>query len=204
MTEDYSDELAQQLEKIHTTLETVSDLQKEIKNVGDELKDTGRLSKLKLETLAEMAATATASLNNLADATGFLNELTSGRTAQQLKHLLNEFQTSGLPSLPHVLESLKATSGVLDSQVQKQTTDLDALIERFTKFGQSPSEEDTTVERLYLVAPAALIGTIFGVTLLDLSLLKSATWTALTLILIVAGFPGRRVITELWNKIKSI
>jgi len=54
----------------------------------------------------------------------------------------------------------------------------------------------------YLVAPAALVGTVFGMVLLDLDLANSLAWTALTLLLLAAGFPGKNVITDLWSKIQ--
>lgn len=216
MTEDYSEELTQQLQLIRTTLESVSSLQQEIKNVGDELKNTGRLNESGLRQVGEMASTATAALNNLASAAGFLDELrkTSGPTVKQLTQSLHEFQqvltqsvqdlTSGVSSLPHVLKSLEATSDTLDSQVRKQTTDLFTLIESVTNFVKSSEEGSATVERLYLAAPGALIGTLFGMILLDVSLLQAVAWTTLTLSLVVAGFPGRRVITDTWTRLRSL
>ena len=54
----------------------------------------------------------------------------------------------------------------------------------------------------YLVAPAAVVGKVFGIVLLDLDLADSLAWTALTLLLVVAGLPGKKVITDLWSKIQ--
>ena len=214
MTNDFSQDLAGQLEQIRTTLESVSRLQQEIQSVGKELAAAGRLSESNLQQLGEVSSTATTALNNLASASGFLNELqrTSGPTVKQLTQSLHEFQrvltqsvqdlTSGLSSLPWVLKSLESTSDAIDTKIRTHTGDLFVLIESLTKVAQSSPSDSSIVERLYLVAPAALIGTVFGIVLLDLDLADSLVWTALTLVLVVAGFPGKKVITDLWSKIQ--
>ena len=214
MTNDFSQDLAGQLEQIRTTLESVSRLQQEIQSVGKELAAAGRLSESNLQQLGEVSSTATTALNNLASASGFLNELqrTSGPTVKQLTQSLHEFQrvltqsvqdlTSGLSSLPWVLKSLESTSDAIDTKIRTHAGDLFVLIESLTKVAQSSPSESSIVERLYLVAPAALVGTVFGIVLLDLDLADSLVWTALTLVLVVAGFPGKKVITDLWSKIQ--
>jgi ABC-type transporter Mla subunit MlaD len=214
VTNDFSQDLAGQLEQIRTTLESVSRLQQEIQSVGKELAAAGRLSESNLQQLGEVSSTATTALNNLASASGFLNELqrTSGPTVKQLTQSLHEFQrvltqsvqdlTSGLSSLPWVLKSLESTSDAIDTKIRTHAGDLFVLIESLTKVAQSSPSESSIVERLYLVAPAALVGTVFGIVLLDLDLADSLVWTALTLVLVVAGFPGKKVITDLWSKIQ--
>jgi len=110
--------------------------------------------------------------------------------------------TSGLSSLPRVLKSLESTSDAIDTKIRTHAGDLFVLIESLTKVAQSSPSDSSIVERLYLVAPAALVGTVFGIVLLDLDLADSLAWTALTLVLVVAGFPGKKVITDLWSKIQ--
>lgn len=215
MVENFSQGLAQQLEQIRTTLESVSKLQQEITSVGNELAAAGRLSESNLQQLGEFSSTAITALNNLASAAGFLNELqkTSGPTVKQLTQSLYEFQrvltqsvqdlTSGLSSLPRVLKSLESTSDAIDTKIRTHSADLFVLIQSLTKASQPSLSDNSVVERLYLVAPAAVIGTLFGMLLLDLSPADSLAWTALTLVLVVAGFPGKPVITNLWSKLRK-
>jgi ABC-type transporter Mla subunit MlaD len=215
VTNDFSQDLAGQLEQIRTTLESVSRLQQEIQSVGKELAAAGRLSESNLQQLGEISSTATTALNNLASASGFLNELqkTSGPTVKQLTQSLYEFQrvltqsvqdlTSGLSSLPRVLKSLESTSDAIDTKIRTHAGDLFVLIESLTKVAQSSPGDSSVVDRLYLVAPAAIVGTIFGMVLLDLAPADSVAWTALTLVLVVAGFPGKKMIADLWSKVQT-
>ena len=215
MTNDFSQDLAGQLEQIRTSLESVSRLQQEIQSVGKELAAAWRLSESNLQQLGEISSTATTALNNLASASGFLNELqkTSGPTVKQLTQSLYEFQrvltqsvqdlTSGLSSLPRVLKSLESTSDAIDTKIRTHAGDLFVLIESLTKVTPSSTSDSSMVDRLYLVAPAVLVGTIFGMVLLDLALADSVAWTALTLVLVVAGFPGKKMIVDLWSKVQT-
>lgn len=96
MSDTYGDEVASQIRQIRETLKQVLELQGSINSVAEELKQSGSLSKEKLKLLSDIATAATNSLNNLASATGFLQELrtSSGPLLSQLKSAIDNFQST--------------------------------------------------------------------------------------------------------------
>lgn len=96
MSDTYGDEVASQIRQIRETLKQVLELQGSIDSVAEELKQSGSLSREKLKLLSDIATAATNSLNNLASATGFLQELrtSSGPLLSQLRSAIDNFQST--------------------------------------------------------------------------------------------------------------
>lgn len=96
MSDTYGDEVASQIRQIRETLKQVLELRRSIDSMAEELKQSGSLSKEKLRLLSDIATSATNSLNNLASATGFLQELrtSSGPLLSQFQSAIDNFQST--------------------------------------------------------------------------------------------------------------
>lgn len=207
MTNNSSQAFIERLAELQHAITKVDKLRESVDVAISEFESQRSLNANTLSALGVIARQTAEALDNLMKATGFLDELqrTMGPVAKQVSQSLYQFQQamaesvqqidSGLSSIPRTLTNLESTGQQLDDKIRRIVTDLSVVSERLSTSHSEVSarlREDnigTLTRRLDLVGPALILGTLLGMAMLDLSLLKSATWTIATLALVVAGLP---------------
>jgi len=143
VSDSYADEVASQIRQIHETLKQVLELQGSIDSMAEELKQSGSLSKEKLKLLSDIATSATNSLNNLASATGFLQELrtSGGPLLSQLRAAIDNFQSTiqnavldlaPITTFSDVTVDLREAINSFGITTRGVTSDLKSLLESYS------------------------------------------------------------------------
>lgn len=207
MVNDDNDAFGSQLRNLQEAISKVSELQASVKIAIREFDEQRTLNGETLKVLDALTVRVAEAFDSLLKATGFLDELrrSTGPITTQVTQSLYEFQrvmteslqavSSGLSSIPRTLSTLETTGDRLNDDVRKVSTDLFVVTDNLSKLHDellAKMREDhgsSMSHRLDLVGPAAIAGTIVGVVLIDITLVKAIIWTVVTLGLVVAGLP---------------
>jgi len=222
MTDSSSQAFIERLVELQHAITKVNELRESVDEAMTEFESQRSLNANSLTALGAIASQTSEALDNLMKATGFLDELqrTMGPVAKQVSASLHQFQQamaenvqkidSGLSSIPRTLTKLESTSQQLNVEIRQTVTDLFVVSEKLSTSHSEVSarlREDnigTLTRRFDLAGPAFVLGTLLGMVMLDLSPLKSATWTIATLALVVAGLPTTSITKRVRDLVKRI
>jgi septation ring formation regulator EzrA len=222
MTDNSSQAFIERLAELQLAITRVNKLRESVDEAMTEFESQRSLNANTLTALGAIASQTAEALDNLTKATGFLDELrrTMAPLSKQVSQSLYQFQQamaesvqkidSGLSSIPRTLTKLESTSQQLNVEIRQTVTDLFVVSEKLSTSHSEISarlREDnigTLTRRLDLAGPAFVLGTLLGMVMLDLSPLKSATWTIATLAIVVAGLPTTSITKRVRDLVKRV